>query len=99
MYPDDYQNSALYGSATNNSSMSALDLNPAASGPDDWETILTNGISGAAVNGINGMIANAIAAGQLQNVATAQQLGIGTKATGNLTPLLIIGALLFLVLR
>ncbi|MES2163357.1 MAG: hypothetical protein V4476_19560 [Pseudomonadota bacterium] len=103
MYPDDYQLSALYGPAPNNSQINAMTLNPAANGPDDWATILTNGISGAAVNGINGAIANAVQAGQLQNVATAQGLGIRTTGmsggNGSIVPLLIIGAVLIALVR
>jgi hypothetical protein len=101
MYPEtgDYQGDALFGSATNNSTLTADMLNPAASGPNDWTTILTNGISGAAINGINGAINNAIQAGQLQNVATAQGLGLGARQSMNPTTLLLLGVVLFVVLR
>lgn len=98
---DDYQGSALFGNAPNNAQINATMLNPAAAGPDDWTTILTNGISGAAVNGINGMINNAIVKGQLQNASAATSLTV--KSTGlnsaNMMPLLVIGVLLLLVTR
>jgi hypothetical protein len=102
MYPDDYQLSALYGAAPNYSQINAMTLNPAANGPDDWTTILTNGISGAVVNGVNGAINNAIQAGQLQNVATANSLGIRTVGVGggnSILPMLIIGAVLIALVR
>lgn len=102
MYPDDYQLSALYGPVPNNGQINAMTLNPAASGPDDWTTILTNGISGAVVNGINGAINNAVQSGQLQNIATANSLGIrttGINGNGGIVPLLIIGAVLIALVR
>lgn len=95
----DYQNSALYGSAPNNSTLTADMLNPAASGPNDWQAILTNGIAGAAVNGINGAVNNAVQAGALQNAITANNNGLYSPpvVVGNdgLLPLLLIGALLY----
>ncbi len=96
MYPttDDYQTGALYGPAPNYSTLTADMLNPAASGPNDWQTILTNGVSTAAVNGINGAINNAVTAGQIQNAMAARPL-----ANVNLKTLLIIGAVIVLVLR
>lgn len=101
MYTDDYQTGALYGDAPNNSQINATMLNPAAQGPDDWATILTNGISGAAINGINGMVNNAIVKGQLQNASAATSLTVKTTGmnSANMMPLLVIGVLLLLVTR
>lgn len=98
---DDYQGAALFGTAPNTSTLTANMLNPSASGPDDWQTILTQGIAGATINGINGLVANAVQSGQLQNVATAQSLGLTTQVAGqaNIMPLLLIAAVLFVVVR
>ena len=101
MYPDDYQMSALYGPVPNTSALDASMLNPAANGPDDWLTVLTNGISGAAVNGINGAVNNAIVAGQIQNANAATSLTV--RSTGinsaNMMPLLLVAALLYMVVK
>lgn len=101
---DDYQNSALFGSAPNNSALTADMLNPSASGPDDWQTVLTNGISGAAVNGINGLVNNAVQSGQIQNAITARRGGVlmtgGVISSGNgLVKLVLIGAFILLLVR
>ncbi len=95
---DDFQGQALYGTAPNTSTLTANMLNPSASGPNDWQTVLTNGIAGATVNGINGLVSNAVQAGQLQNAATAASLGLGTTASsGSIMPLLLIAAVLYVV--
>lgn len=98
----DYQMGALYGDAPNTAALDATMLNPSAAGPDDWTTILTNGISGAAVNGINGAINNAIIAGQIQNAKAAGPLmarSTGIGGHGGVMPLLLIAALLYVVVK
>ena len=101
----DYQGACLYGNQPNTSAIDATMLNPSASGPSDWTSVLTNGISAAAVNGINGAINNTIQAGAIQNEITAINGGVVTTPSGTLMvggsmmPLIICAAVIFLVLK
>ena len=98
---DDAQSGALFGSSPNTSAMDAQTLNPAASGPNDWTTVLTNGIANAAVMGINGAVANAVNSGAINNQITAQNAGLfGGGAVGiSLMPLLIIGGIIYMAVK
>ena len=98
MDPTDYQTSAIYGPVPNNSAIDATMLKPAASGPDDWTTILTNGLSNAAVLAANGWAQNHVDAGQIQNAIAATPLR-KNGATINLMPLLLIGAVVLLLVK
>lgn len=95
---DDYQTGALFGNAPNPSTITAQDVNPAASGPNDWTTILTNGFASAAVNGINGAVNNAIVKGQIEN-ANAQTALLPPIQSISLTSLLVIGAIIYMVVK
>ncbi|MFA9273406.1 MAG: hypothetical protein ACEQSE_00910 [Candidatus Aquirickettsiella gammari] len=96
----DYQGEALYGyNAPNPSRISAMDVNPYAQNPDDWTTVLTNGISGAVVHGINGMVNNAVMEGQLKNVRTAQGMGMQTQRNPDVLTMLFIGAVLYFLVK
>ncbi len=77
------------------------DLNPYASGPDDWTTVLTNGISMAALNGINGAVNNWVQSGQIQNAGQAVQLGVMRPGGpgGNMVSLLLLAAVVYVVLK
>lgn len=81
---------ALFG-GTNYSGIPANMLNADAADQYDFGTILTNGIKGAAINAMNGMINGAYASGQLQAPRTVQ-------AAPNVMNLLIVGAVLYFVL-
>jgi hypothetical protein len=55
----DANNEAIFGSAPNYSALPATTLSGQAQGPQDWGQVLTNGIAGAAVRAINGMVQGA----------------------------------------
>lgn len=83
-------NYAIFGT-TNNSQIPAVMLNPDANGDVDWDTILTNGIKGAANGAIQSMVQGAVNSGQL----VLQQPA--TRPLGGMN-LLLIGAVLYFVL-
>jgi hypothetical protein len=92
----DYTTTALFGSQGNQAFMPANMLNPGmAQGETDWGAVLTNGIRGATEGALAGLVAEKYASGQLAYPpgAYAQQGG------GNMMPLLVIGAIAYLVLK
>lgn len=94
----DVYGNAVYGDAANTSAMDATSLNPTATGPDDWTTVLTKGVAGVAVSGLNGLVNNAVQAGQIQNAVAAQPLQ--AAANGNrLLTFAIIAAVLYMVVK
>lgn len=96
----DYQGEALWGiDAPNPSRLTAMDANPYAQNADDWTTVLTNGISGAVVSGINGMVNNAVMEGQLKNVRTAQTMGMQTQRNPDMLTMVFVGALLYFLVK
>lgn len=95
---NDYQMQQLYG-PDYGGTINAQDLNSYASGPNDWQTVLTNGISHAALNGINGAVNNWVDSGQIKNAGQAVQLGVMRPGGGNMVPLLLVAAVLYAVLK
>lgn len=100
----DYQTDALYGDNYGNGGLDATMLNPGALHPNDWETVLTNGVSHSALNGLNGWIANQVQAGQIANAQAAGGLSIrgtgnGVVVNGGMVPWLVVGAILYAVLK
>jgi hypothetical protein len=91
---DDYQSGALFGSTPNTSTLTANMLNPAASGPNDYTTILTNGIASATANMIGGRINNAA-----ENTALAGSLSTPASTGPSMTMILIIGAAIFFLVK
>jgi len=99
----DYQTTALYGDQAGYGGLDATTLNPYASHPDDWQTVLTSGVSHAALNGLNGWIANQVQAGQIANSQAAGTLSVrgvrdGLVVNGGMVPWLMVGAVLYAVL-
>jgi hypothetical protein len=92
----DYQDYSLYGDTDNASLIPANMMNSNAMGPNDWNTVLTQGITGAAVSAINGMVGAAYASGQLKPMPVSATVG-GRRISG--TSLLVIGAIALLLLK
>lgn len=86
---------SVFGAGNNYSALPADMLNSSAADANDFGTLVTNGIKGAALNAINNMIGDAYASGQLQRPAPAP----GATMTPNTKLLLIGGAALLLLSR
>lgn len=84
----------VFGANNNYSALPANMLNASAADENDFGTLVTNGIKGAAVNAINNMIGDAYASGQLQRPVSAQ---VGGAMSSNMKMLLIGGAVLLLM--
>ncbi|MFZ6748044.1 hypothetical protein [Undibacterium sp. Ren11W] len=84
---------ALFAGA-NYSRIPATMLNDQATSDDDFGTMLTKGIRGAAANAINGMVNGAYADGQLQN-----QGAISLQASGNNMNLLILAGIAYFLFK
>jgi len=98
----DYQTNAIYGNAPNYSAIDATTLNPNASSPSDWTTVLTNGIAQTLVNGIGGVVNNQVQQGQIQNAIAAKNGGVlstGRGSPGGGMGLLLIAALVYVALK
>jgi hypothetical protein len=102
----DYQIRTLYGDTTGAGGLDATMLNPAAAGPNDWQTVLTNGFANSALYGLNGWMTNQLNAGAIANQQAAQQAGLTLAGTrngltigGNILPMLMVGAILYAVLK
>jgi hypothetical protein len=100
----DYQMNALYGDQTGAGGLDATMLNPSAAGPDDWQTILTSGMAGSAMYGLNGWINNQLQAGAIANQQAANQFTVrgirnGLAINGGMVPWLVVGAVLYAVLK
>jgi hypothetical protein len=100
----DYQTNALYGDSAGAGTLYASDLNPGAYGPDDWTTVLTNGVSGAALYGLNGWITNQLQAGQIANQQAAGAITVkgirnGVTVNGGLVPWLVVGLVAWAVFK
>jgi hypothetical protein len=90
----DLQNAAIYGDDYGIRTLGANMVNPTmADGSTDWGAILANGIRGAAQGAIASQVQGAYASGQL---VYPQQAG---AQGGNLMPLLVIGVVLYMVLK
>ena len=94
---EDVQGNALFGTVPNPSYMDAMSLNPTASGPDDWTTVLTKGVAGVAVSGLNGLVNNAVNAGAINNAVAAQPLA--AAANQRLITLAVIAAIVYMVVK
>ena len=60
---DEY--SRVFGEGNNYSALPATMMNDSASGPMDWNAVMTAGIRGAALNAMSAMVGGAYADGQL----------------------------------
>lgn len=88
--------SSIYGNAPNYSVLPATTLNSQATGPEDWARVLANGISGAAVRAINGLVAGA--EGQLAAVNAPAIQQPAAAPQDKTSELLLIGLVAFLLL-
>ena len=87
-------NAALWGYApTTNNLLTADMLNPNAEGEQDWNTILTQGIKGAAQGAIQAMVNNAQNSGQL--VVGSARVNVHANKSGQLLLLAGLAWLLF----
>lgn len=91
IYTNTSQTDALFGDI-NPSRIPAGLLNDQATSDDDFGTVLTKGIKGAAVNAINGLINGAYNSGQLQNAGAVQ-----VQATNNQTSLIVLAVVAYLI--
>jgi hypothetical protein len=88
-------NAALWGYApTTNNMLTADMLNPDAESEQDWNTILTQGVKGAAQGAIQAMVNNAQNSGQL--VVGGARVNVQTNKGGQL---LIFAAIAYFLLK
>ena len=90
-----YANDALFGDTPNMSLLPADALNPGASGPADWNAVITGGIQGAANAAIRNMVNGAYQSGQLIN----DQPGVTVRASQSGVNLLILAAVAYFILH
>jgi hypothetical protein len=92
----DDRNAAIWGNQQNTSVIPAYMLNRNAENEIDWNAVLTGGIRGAAQGALMNMVGEKFQSGQLRD---PNAVGVQAQASGNLTMLLVIGGLAYLILK
>lgn len=94
MMPVSYQADAIFGSQANTSAIPADLLNVNANGETDWNSVIANGIRGAAQGAISALVGEKFQSGQLRDPATVQ-----VTASNKMIQWLLIGGVAYLVLK
>jgi hypothetical protein len=88
----DYANDALFGDS-GNSRITATDLSPYASGPDDFGRVLATGIMGTVMLAMQNKVNEATNSGQLTFSSN------GVRVSPSLMQVLLVGGLIYLLVK